>query len=140
MFLSDRSLDTYFMFLRIGACANILFFHFADIIRTMKTSEDKSVFDKVVNAIFDDETISKDHSSHSRGFHLVGVGTSALQCSDLQTEHRDHVVEVTRDVFRRHCARRLEILPMHLFSESPTLNRFLYIFFLCLFLVFTFEC
>lgn len=105
-------------------CANTFLFHFTDIIRTMKTSEDKTVYDKVVNAIFDDESMSKDYNSHSRHFHLVGVGSSALQCSEMQTEHRDHVIEVTRDIFRWHCARRLEILPMHLFSESPALNRF----------------
>ncbi|CAM8887312.1 unnamed protein product [Rhodiola kirilowii] len=94
-----------------------------NIIRTMKTSEDKSVYDKVVNAIFDDATLNKDPSSRNEGWHLVGVGTSAMQCTDLHTELRDHVLEVTRDIFRWHCARRLEILPMRLFDDNTILNR-----------------
>uniref|UniRef100_A0A7N0TW19 Non-specific serine/threonine protein kinase n=1 Tax=Kalanchoe fedtschenkoi TaxID=63787 RepID=A0A7N0TW19_KALFE len=94
-----------------------------NIVRTMKTSEDKSVYDKVVNAIFDGETLSKNHNSRNGRWHLVGVGTSAMQCTDLQTEFRDHIIEITRDVFKRYCGKRLEILPMHLYDDSSKLNR-----------------
>lgn len=94
------------------------------ILRTMQTSEDRSIYDKVVSSIFDEEMLGmKDH--HQRGGRLQPVGndTSSIQCTDLDTELRDHVVEVTRGVFRKHCAKRLEIVPMRLLDDCPQFNR-----------------
>lgn len=91
----------------------------------MQTSEDRSVYDKVVNAIFDEEMLNiKDHHHHAGEMRLAGDDTS-IQYTDLDTEVRDCVVEVTREVFRQHCAKHLEIIPMRLLDDSPQFNRFL---------------
>lgn len=98
----------------------------ADFLRTMQTSEDTSIYDKVVNAIFDEEMLNmKDHHQRVGRLQLVGNDTSSIQGTDLDTEFRDHVVEVTRELFRQHCAKRLEILPMRLLDDCPQFNRFL---------------
>jgi hypothetical protein len=97
----------------------------SDILRTMQTSEDRSIYDKVVNAIFDKEMSSmEDHHHHVVEMRLAGDDTS-IQYTDLDTEVRDCVFEVTREVFRQHCAKRLEIIPMRLLDDSPQFNRFL---------------
>lgn len=94
-----------------------------NILRTMQTSEDRSVYDKVVNAIFDEEMLNvEDHHHHAGEMRLAGDDTS-IQYTDLDTEVRDCVVELTREVFRQHCAKHLEIIPMRLLDDSPQFNR-----------------
>ncbi|GLT53271.1 hypothetical protein SLA2020_265540 [Shorea laevis] len=89
----------------------------------MQISEDRSIYDKVVNAIFDEEMLSmKDHHHHAGRLRLAGDEAS-VQYTDLDTEVRDYVVEVTRNVFRQHCAKHLEIIPMRLLEDFPQLNR-----------------
>ncbi|XP_057957013.1 eIF-2-alpha kinase GCN2 [Malania oleifera] len=94
-----------------------------NMLRTMQISEDTSIFDKVVNAIFDEETLSMKYHQHVGGLRLTGGDTSSIQYTDLDTELRDHIVEVTREVLRLHCAKHLEIIPMHLFDDFPQFNR-----------------
>ncbi|KAA8527288.1 hypothetical protein F0562_034615 [Nyssa sinensis] len=93
------------------------------ILRTMHTSEDTSIYDKVVNAIFDDEmSITIDHHEHVARLRFRN-DASSIQYTDLDTEVRDQVVEVTTEVFRQHCAKHLEIIPMSLLGDCPQLNR-----------------
>ncbi|XP_060671601.1 eIF-2-alpha kinase GCN2 isoform X1 [Ziziphus jujuba] len=95
-----------------------------NILRTMQTSEDSSIYTKVVNAIFDEEILSvKDQHHHAGGLSLAGGDTSAIQYADLDTEIRDYVVEITRDIFRKHCAKHLEVIPMRLLDDCPQFNR-----------------
>jgi len=90
----------------------------ADFLRTMQTSEDTSVYDKVVNAIFDEDTLASRSSHHHSGrLKSVADDVSAVQYSDVDTEVRDHVIDVTREMFRRHCAKHLEIIPLHLLDD-----------------------
>lgn len=87
-----------------------------NILRTMQSSEDSSIYDKVVNAIFDEEMLSREVIDHQHD-------TSSIQYADLNTEVRDHIVNVTREMFRRHCAKHLEITPMRLLTDCPQFNR-----------------
>ncbi|KAG7995092.1 hypothetical protein I3843_01G090700 [Carya illinoinensis] len=94
-----------------------------NILRTMQTSEDRSMYEKVVNAIFDEDMLSiKDLHRHAGRPRLAGDETS-IQYTDLDTEVRDYVVEVTREVFKQHCAKHLEIVPMRLLDDFPQFNR-----------------
>ncbi|XP_042985524.1 eIF-2-alpha kinase GCN2 isoform X3 [Carya illinoinensis] len=94
-----------------------------NILRTMQTSEDRSTYEKVVNAIFDEDMLSiKDLHRHAGRPRLAGDETS-IQYTDLDTEVRDYVVEVTREVFKQHCAKHLEIVPMRLLDDFPQFNR-----------------
>lgn len=83
----------------------------------MQSSEERSIYDKVVNAIFDEEMLSREVIDHQHD-------TSSIQYADLNTEVRDHIVNVTREMFRRHCAKHLEIIPMRLLTDCPQFNRF----------------
>ena len=90
----------------------------------MQTSEDRSIYDKVVNAIFDQDVSSiKDQHHHPGRFRLPERGTSAIQYVDLNTEVRDYITDISREVFRKHCAKHLEIIPMRLLDDYPQFNR-----------------
>lgn len=90
----------------------------------MQTSEDRSVYDKVVNAIFDEEMLDMKSHPQLSGRSRIGIeDTSPRQYADLDTELRDYVVEATREVFRQHCAKHLEIIPMRLLDDHPQFNR-----------------
>lgn len=91
----------------------------------MQTSEDTSVYDKVVNAIFDEEMIGiKNHHQNVGRLRMFQHDTSSIQFADLDTELRDYVAEVSREVFKQHCARHLEIVPMRLLDDCPKFYRF----------------
>lgn len=91
----------------------------------MQTSEDRSIYDKVLNAIFDEEILSlKDQQHHEGSLRLAGSDTSAIQYADLDTEARDYVVEITREVFRQHCAKHLEVIPMRLLDDCQQFIRY----------------
>ncbi|XVF29350.1 hypothetical protein REPUB_Repub15cG0113100 [Reevesia pubescens] len=95
-----------------------------NILRTMQTSEDTSTYDKVVNAIFDEEMLGmKNHHQNAVRLRMVQHDTSSIQFADLDTELRDYVAEVSREVFRQHCARHLEIVPMRLLDDCPQFYR-----------------
>ncbi|KAK9725109.1 hypothetical protein RND81_05G123100 [Saponaria officinalis] len=94
-----------------------------NFLRTMQTSEDTSVYDKVVNAIFDEEMLASRSSHHSERLKLAGGITSAVQYSDVETELRDSVIDACREVFRRHCAKHLEIIPLHLMDDFTDFGR-----------------
>ncbi|TKY67456.1 serine/threonine-protein kinase GCN2 [Spatholobus suberectus] len=96
-----------------------------DILRTMQKSEDTSIYDKVLNAIFDEEMLSTKHIRHVGRLGSVGVGdnSSSIQYTDFETEVRDSVVDVNREIFRQHCAKHLEISTMRLLDDCPQFNR-----------------
>lgn len=90
----------------------------------MQTAEDTSIYDKVVNAIFDKEmSTAKEHHHRAGRFWSVGDNCCSIQYTDLETEVRDYVVDVTKEVFRQHCAKHLEILAMRLLDDFPQYNR-----------------
>ncbi|KAL1189722.1 eIF-2-alpha kinase GCN2 [Cardamine amara subsp. amara] len=92
-----------------------------NILRIMQTSEDSSVYDRVVNVIFDEEVLEmKSHqSSRSR---LCADG-SYVHYTEMDTELCDYVVEITKEVFRQHCAKHLEVIPIRLLGDCPQFSR-----------------
>ncbi|KAJ0803061.1 putative protein kinase PEK-GCN2 family [Helianthus annuus] len=95
-----------------------------NILRTMHNSEDTSIYDKVVNAIFSEEILStKIHDNDTETLKLGRNVTSSIQHTDLDTEIRDLVSEVSAAVFRLHCAKHLETIPMRLLGDSVQFNR-----------------
>ncbi|XP_020236018.1 eIF-2-alpha kinase GCN2 isoform X2 [Cajanus cajan] len=93
-----------------------------DILRTMQKSEDTSIYDKVLNAIFDEEMLSTKHIRQVGRLGSVGDNSSSIQYTEFETEVRDYVVEVNREIFRQHCAKHLEISTMRLL-DCPQFNR-----------------
>ncbi|XP_061950091.1 eIF-2-alpha kinase GCN2 isoform X2 [Populus nigra] len=95
-----------------------------NMLRTMQTSEDRSVYDKVVNAIFDEEMLRMKNQHQRAGrLRIARDDTSCIQLEDLDTELRDCVIEIVREVFKLHCAKHLEIIPVRLLDDSPQFNR-----------------
>ncbi|WCJ41344.1 protein kinase family protein [Euphorbia peplus] len=94
-----------------------------NILKTMQISEDRSVYDKVVNSFFDEEMLSMKMQHHAPRLRMGGCDTSSIQYADLDTEIRDYVTEAAREVFKHHCAKHLEIIPMRLLDDSPHFSR-----------------
>ncbi|CAF2112934.1 unnamed protein product [Brassica oleracea var. botrytis] len=92
-----------------------------NILRIMQTSEDSSVYDRVVNVIFDEEVLET--KCHQASGSRVCADDSYVQYTEMDTQRRDYVVEITKEVFRQHCAKHLEVIPMRLLSDCPQYSR-----------------
>ncbi|XP_015058297.1 eIF-2-alpha kinase GCN2 isoform X3 [Solanum pennellii] len=94
-----------------------------NILRTIHTSDDTGVYDKIVNAVFSEHTLNtKGHNTNLESSKVARRDTSSILLTDIQTESRDHVIEIATAVFRRHCAKRLEIIPVRMLGECPVPN------------------
>ncbi|MCD7468236.1 hypothetical protein HAX54_006237 [Datura stramonium] len=94
-----------------------------NILRTIHYSDDTGVYDKIVNAIFNEDTLdTKGHNTNLESLKVDGRDTSCILFTDLQTDSRDHVVEIATEVFKRHCAKHLEIIPVRMLGECPQTN------------------
>lgn len=82
----------------------------------MQTSEDTSVYDKVVGAVFNEEMLASRSSHHQ---HSVGDA----QYSDVETELHDCVVDASREVFKRHCAKHLKLKTLRLMDDFAVSGR-----------------
>ena len=89
----------------------------------MQKSEDTSIYDKVVNSIFDEEMLSTKHIRQAGRLGTIGDNSTSIQYTDFETEVRDYVVDMSREIFRQHCAKHLEILTMRLLDDCPQFNR-----------------
>ncbi|RDY12691.1 eIF-2-alpha kinase GCN2, partial [Mucuna pruriens] len=94
-----------------------------DILRTMQKLEDTSIYDKVLNAIFDEEMLSTKHIRQVGRLGSVVDNSSSIQYTEFESEVRDYVVEVNREIFRQHCAKHLEISTMRLLDDCLQFNR-----------------
>ncbi|XP_024012818.1 eIF-2-alpha kinase GCN2 isoform X2 [Eutrema salsugineum] len=92
-----------------------------NILRIMQTSEDSSVYDRVVKVIFDEEVLEM--KSHQSSRSRVCADDSYAQYTEMETELRDYVIEITKEVFRQHCAKHLEVIPMRLLGDCPQFSR-----------------
>ncbi|KAJ1387859.1 Protein kinase domain [Sesbania bispinosa] len=95
----------------------------ANILRTMQKSEDTSIYDKVLNAIFDEEMLRTKHIRQVGRLGSVGDNSSSIQYTDLVTEVRDYVVDINREIFKTALCKHLEISTMRLLDDSPQFNR-----------------
>ncbi|MED6122446.1 eukaryotic translation initiation factor 2-alpha kinase [Stylosanthes scabra] len=93
------------------------------MLRTMKKSEDRSIYDKFVNAVFEEDMLSSELIHQAGSLGTIGENSSSSQYTNFETKVRDYVVHVSREIFRWHGAERLEILPMRLLDDYPQFNR-----------------
>lgn len=89
----------------------------------MHTSDDTSIRDKVVNAIFDEEMVGPKARQENYDAPKLIEHDSSIQYTELDTAVRDQIVEFTIEVFKQHCAKHMEILPMQLLGSSSQLER-----------------
>ncbi|XP_068665323.1 eIF-2-alpha kinase GCN2 isoform X2 [Aristolochia californica] len=94
-----------------------------DILRTIQTAEDTYVYDRVVSAIFDERRLTMKSNRQHSGRGKMNKEQFFMQYTEFDTLLRDNMVEVAKDMFRRHGAKRMEIAPMHLLDENQQLDR-----------------
>ncbi|KAL2249418.1 UNVERIFIED_CONTAM: eIF-2-alpha kinase GCN2, partial [Sesamum indicum] len=96
-----------------------------DMLRTIHSSEDTSMYEKIVSAIFDEDTLStKDNHENVGRLKLNEDDTSSTIFADLDTANRDLVVDIAIEVCRQHCAKHLEVIPIRMLGDCPQVNRY----------------
>ncbi|KAL0382837.1 UNVERIFIED_CONTAM: eIF-2-alpha kinase GCN2 [Sesamum calycinum] len=94
------------------------------MLRTIHSSEDTSIYEKIVSAIFDEDTLStKDNHENVGRLKSNRDDASSIIFTDLDTANRDLVVDIAVEVCRQHCAKHLEIIPMRMLGDCPQVNR-----------------
>ncbi|XP_020547042.1 eIF-2-alpha kinase GCN2 isoform X2 [Sesamum indicum] len=96
-----------------------------NMLRTIHSSEDTSMYEKIVSAIFDEDTLStKDNHENVGRLKLNEDDTSSTIFADLDTANRDLVVDIAIEVCRQHCAKHLEVIPIRMLGDCPQVNRY----------------
>ncbi|KAG2567098.1 hypothetical protein PVAP13_7NG220600 [Panicum virgatum] len=87
-----------------------------DVLRMIQTPEDTYVYDRVISTIFnEDRLIAKMQCQHESS----KKSTGNIDNSELL----DTIIEVTKEVFKRHCAKRFQISPLHTLEGNFTEKR-----------------
>ncbi|KAK3142214.1 hypothetical protein QOZ80_4BG0343710 [Eleusine coracana subsp. coracana] len=87
-----------------------------DVLRMIQTPEDTYVYDRVISTIFnEDRLIAKSQCQHESS----KKPTTNIDNSELL----DTIIEVAKEVFKRHCAKRFQVSPLHTLDDSFTDNR-----------------
>lgn len=95
-----------------------------DILRSLQSSDDSYVYDRVVSSIFDMKRFAmKDHRQDGSSSKLVRDEPSFLQYMEGDTELQDNAIEIAKEVFRQHGAKRLEISPMRILDGYQPMSR-----------------
>ncbi|GJN27194.1 hypothetical protein PR202_gb15192 [Eleusine coracana subsp. coracana] len=82
----------------------------------IQTPEDTYVYDRVISTIFnEDRLIAKSQCQHESS----KKPTTNIDNSELL----DTIIEVAKEVFKRHCAKRFQVSPLHTLDDSFTDNR-----------------
>jgi translation initiation factor 2-alpha kinase 4 len=86
-----------------------------DVLRMIQTPENTYVYDRVISTIFNEDRFAKMQGQHdSSKKSTVNIDNSELL---------DTIIEVAKDVFKRHCAKRFQISPLHTLEWNFTKNR-----------------
>ncbi|VFQ81070.1 unnamed protein product [Cuscuta campestris] len=95
-----------------------------DMLRAIHTSDDTFIYDKIVSAVFNEERpTAKDHTENNGRLMVSGNDTSSILFSDFETNNRDNVMEVAKEICRRHCAKHLEIIHMRMVGDCLQSSR-----------------
>ncbi len=96
-----------------------MFFLSTDILRTIQSAEDTTVYDQVVATIFDDERVTANAERISRGGTKLKSTLSSVKVTGVQ----DRVLDCVKDVFMRHGASPIECTSISLLDNPQQLNR-----------------
>lgn len=94
-----------------------------DIMRTIQSSDDTYVYDRVVSTIFDMNRLVMRAHQHGESTKLTRDESSFIQYTEEDTELRDNGIEIVKDLFQQHGAKRLEISPMRVLDGYHPINR-----------------
>ncbi|PAN38837.1 hypothetical protein PAHAL_7G201600 [Panicum hallii] len=87
-----------------------------DVLRMIQTPEDTYVYDRVISTIFnEDRLIAKTQCQHE--------SSKKSTANTDNSELLDTIIEVAKEVFKRHCAKRFQISPLHTLEGNFTENR-----------------
>eukprot|EP00249_Psilotum_nudum_P019722 c27388_g1_i1 orf=702-2933(-) len=85
-----------------------------DILRTIQSAENSTIFDQIIAAIFDEERIKSKAQALNE----------ELDCGETRdASFQDRVFEIAKGVFTQHGAHRFETCSMHLMNDPQLPNR-----------------
>ncbi|XP_031478528.1 eIF-2-alpha kinase GCN2 isoform X2 [Nymphaea colorata] len=93
-----------------------------DILRTIQASEDSYVYDRVISAIFDEESYLMKAQSHLGGRKSTITDDSSFS-EMVEADLHDRVSGVAKDVCKQHGAKRFEIPQLRVLDDCPLQNR-----------------
>ncbi|XP_020151752.1 eIF-2-alpha kinase GCN2 isoform X1 [Aegilops tauschii subsp. strangulata] len=86
-----------------------------DVLRMIQTPEDTYVYDRVISTIFnEDQLVAKMQCPHE--------SSKKSTYKNDNSELLDSIIEVSKEVFKRHCAKRFQISPLHTLDGKFTEN------------------
>ncbi|EMS62264.1 putative serine/threonine-protein kinase GCN2 [Triticum urartu] len=86
-----------------------------DVLRMIQTPEDTYVYDRVISTIFnEDRLVAKMQCQHE--------SSKKTTYKNDNSELLDSIIEVSKEVFKRHCAKRFQISPLHTLDGKFTEN------------------
>jgi hypothetical protein len=89
----------------------------ADVLRMIQTPEDTYVYDRVISTVFnEDRLVAKMQCQHESSKKSI--------CKNDNSELLDSIIEVSKEVFKRHCAKRFQISPLRSLDGKFTENRY----------------
>lgn len=86
-----------------------------DVLRMIQTPEDTYVYDRVISTIFNKNRMSTKMGQHESSKKTTG--------NTDNSELLDTIIEVAKEVFKRHCAKRFQISPLHTLEGNFSENR-----------------
>ncbi|KAJ4756462.1 protein kinase family protein [Rhynchospora pubera] len=94
-----------------------------DVLRMIQAPENTYVLDQVVSTIFNEERLI------NKSLQQQGVTTKTMQnewliqSSELDYELQDTIIEISKEVFKRHCGKRLGASPLQILDGTFPFNR-----------------
>lgn len=83
-----------------------------------------------MSAIFDEDSLSTKGNHENVGrLNSIQDATSSILFTDVDTANRDLVVDIAKEICKKHCAKHLEIVPMRIPGDGQQVNRYGYHFF-----------
>ncbi|KQJ83323.1 eIF-2-alpha kinase GCN2 isoform X2 [Brachypodium distachyon] len=84
-----------------------------DVLRMIQTPEDTYVYDQVISTIFnEDRLVAKMQCQRE--------SSKKSTCKNDYSEFLESIIEVSKEVFKRHCAKRFQISPLHTLDGKST--------------------
>ncbi|KAJ3680723.1 hypothetical protein LUZ60_017001 [Juncus effusus] len=94
-----------------------------DVLRMMQAPEDSYVYDRVVSTIFNEERLINKITNNNEGQSKIMTSNHIQRGDQVDFEFRDIVCDVSKEIFKRHCAKKVDGSPFRFLDGTFPFNR-----------------
>ncbi|KAJ3675400.1 hypothetical protein LUZ60_004442 [Juncus effusus] len=96
-----------------------------DVLRMIQAPEDNYVYDRVVSTIFNEERLINKINNNNEGQSKIMRNNESIirSINEVDFEFRDVVCDVSKEVFKRHCAKKVDGSPLRFLDGTFPFNR-----------------